>query len=64
MYLTLQSSDEQTLENLPRLITVSYVLERLRSILATNIEEDLFSAAVASLLALFSLPVCALFSHW
>lgn len=44
-YLPLQLADQQSLQNLPRLIAVSHVLECLRCILAAYIEEDFLAAA-------------------
>jgi hypothetical protein len=45
-YLSLQSADKQTLQNLACLIAVSNVFKRLRSVLAGDVEEDFFSAAI------------------
>lgn len=48
MYLSLQFSDEQTLEDLARLVAVADVLEGFGRILAAYVEEDFLAAAVIS----------------
>jgi hypothetical protein len=45
-YLALQRADQQTLEDLARLIAVSHVLESLCGVLAAYIEKDLLASAV------------------
>lgn len=48
-YLALQVADEQTLEDLARLVRVADILESLGRVLATNVEEDLLTTAACAL---------------
>jgi hypothetical protein len=47
-YQSLQVADEQTLEDLARLVAVADVLEGLGGVLATDVEEDLLTTTIES----------------
>lgn len=49
VYLSLEVADQQTVEDLPGLIAVANVLERLGGILAAHVEQDLFTTSVVKL---------------
>ena len=47
-YQTLHSADEQTIEDLAGLIGVADVLEGLGAVLATDVQKDFLTTAVAN----------------
>ena len=49
-YQSLQVADEETLEDLARLVTVADILKGLGGVLATDVEEDFLTAAVVGAL--------------
>ena len=48
-YLSLEVADQQAVEDLPGLITVANVLERLGCVLTADVEQDLFTTSVVNL---------------
>jgi hypothetical protein len=52
-YLSLQVADEQTLEDLTRLVAVADIFKGLCRVLAAYVEEDFLTTAVFTLSALF-----------
>lgn len=57
-HFALELSDQQTLEDLARLVAVSDVLERLGCVLSAHIEEDFLTTAIQNrVLAVFSATV-------
>lgn len=51
-YHTLHATNEQTVENLTRLVGVADILEGLGAILASDVQEDFLTTAVSHVLAL------------
>jgi hypothetical protein len=50
-YHTLHVADEQTVENLARLVGVADILEGLGSILAADVQENFLTTAIPGMLA-------------
>lgn len=52
-YHALHIADQQPVEDLARLVAVPHVFESLGAVLATDVQEDFFTAAVGRLLVMF-----------
>lgn len=56
-YQTLQGTNEHGLQNLAGFIAVPDILESFGTVLATNIEEDLFSTTMKSMVSVKVAPL-------